>query len=149
VIETGARYILNPSKKHDPTLMDPDPARQAMRVDFLIRSIDIAAELQADCVSFWSGALPDAIEENAAIDRLAVAIRPVIDRAEQESVRLAFEPEPGMFIDTFARFGQLDERLRHPLFDLTVDVGHVHCIEDGPVAEHLRAWGPRIANVHI
>ena len=27
VIETGARYLLNPRLKHDPTLMDPDPAR--------------------------------------------------------------------------------------------------------------------------
>ena len=54
-----------------------------------------------------------------------------------------------MFIDTFARFARLDERIRHPLFDLTVDLGHVHCIEDGPVADHVRAWGPRIANVHI
>ena len=25
VIETGARYLLNPRIKHDPTLMDPDP----------------------------------------------------------------------------------------------------------------------------
>ena len=64
-------------------------------------------------------------------------------------MRLAFEPEPGMFIDTFARFAELDERIRHPLFDLTVDLGHVHCIEDGPVADHVRAWGPRIANVHV
>ena len=62
---------------------------------------------------------------------------------------LAFEPEPGMFIDTFARFEQLDERIRHPLFHLTVDLGHVHCIEDGAVADHLRRWGPRIVNIHI
>ena len=26
LIETGARYLLNPRQKHDPTLMDPDPA---------------------------------------------------------------------------------------------------------------------------
>ena len=60
----------------------------------------------------------------------------------REGVRLAFEPEPGMFIDTFARFARLDERIRHPLFDLTVDLGHVHCIEDGPVADHVAGLGP-------
>src|SRR5438309_576586 len=65
------------------------------------------------------------------------------------SVRLAFEPEPGMFIATFARFARLDERIRHPLFDLTVDLGHVHCVEEGAVADHVLAWGPRIANVHV
>jgi sugar phosphate isomerase/epimerase len=149
VVETGARYLLNPRKKHDPTLLDPDPARRALRIDFLNRAIALAVELEAEAVSFWSGALPDAIGEDAALDRLVAALRPVLDRAEAASMRLAFEPEPGMFIDTFARFARLDERVRHPLFDLTVDVGHVHCIEEGPVAGHIRAWAPRIANVHI
>ena len=84
------------------------------------------------------------------MDRLAGALAPGASTTPRTAgVRLAFEPEPGMFIDTFARFARLDERIRHPLFDLTVDLGHVHCIEDGPVADHVRTWGPRIANVHI
>ena len=54
-----------------------------------------------------------------------------------------------MFIDTFARFAELDERVGHELFQLTVDLGHVHCIEQGEVADHVRVWGPRIINIHI
>jgi sugar phosphate isomerase/epimerase len=148
VVETGARYLLNPRVKHDPTLMEPDPARRAVRLDFLLRAVDIAADLRADALSFWSGALRDDATEDEALDRLAGAIRPLLRRAEARGVRLAFEPEPGMFLDTFARFARLDERVRHPLFDLTVDLGHVHCIEEGEVADHLRAWGGRIANLH-
>lgn len=149
VVETGARYLLNPRKKHDPTLMDPDPARRAIRVNFLQRALDIAAALEADAVSLWSGALPDKVNEEEALERLEYALRPVLDHAESLRMRLAFEPEPGMFIDTFARFARLDEQVRHPLFDLTVDLGHVHCIEDRPVADLLREWKGRIANVHI
>ncbi len=149
VVETGARFLLNPRKKHDPTLMDPDPARRAVRVDFLIRSIELARRLDAEVVSFWSGALPDAVDDQEALDRLAAALKPVIDSAERHGVRLAFEPEPGMFIDTFDRFAQLDERVRHPLFDLTVDIGHVHCVEAGDAASYLPQWSGRIANVHI
>jgi L-ribulose-5-phosphate 3-epimerase len=149
VVETGARYLLNPRLKHDPTLMDPDPARRMVRLDFLLRAIDLAAELKAEAVSLWSGALHDPISEDEALERLAAELKPVIERAEMRGMRLAFEPEPGMFIDTFRRFSQLDERVRHPLFDLTVDVGHVHCIEEGEVADHLQVWGPRIANIHI
>ncbi|MDR3623019.1 MAG: sugar phosphate isomerase/epimerase [Paludisphaera borealis] len=149
VVETGARFLLNPLLKHDPTLMDPDPARRAVRVDFLRRAVDLAVELDSSVVSFWSGILRDGSSENAAMERLAEALGPVIAHAETRGVRLAFEPEPGMFIDTFDRFDQLDQRIRHPLFDLTVDLGHVHCIESGDVAEHVRQWGPRIANVHV
>lgn len=149
VIETGARFLLNPRMKHDPTLMDPDPDRRTIRVEFLKKAIDLARDLNAECVSFWSGILRDDATEDEAMDRIADALRPVIAHAESKAVRIAFEPEPGMFIDTFSRFSQLDERVRHPLFDLTVDLGHVHCIEDGSVGDHIRAWGPRILNVHV
>jgi sugar phosphate isomerase/epimerase len=149
VIETGARYLLNPRAKHDPTLMDPDPARRAIRVDFLKRAIDLAAELRAEAVSLWSGAVREPLPEALGLDRLAAALEPAIKHAESRGVRLAFEPEPGMFIDSFRRFALLDERIRHPLFDLTVDVGHVHCTEEGEAAGYVQAWGPRIANVHI
>jgi len=149
VIETGARYLLNPRIKHDPTLMDPNPARQALRVDFLIRSIDLARELNAEAVSFWSGKLPDAIGEDEAMDRLIQGLAPVLEHAESSRMRLAFEPEPGMFIDTLDRFRRLDERVRHPLFDLTLDVGHAHCLREGNIAERIVEWGHRIANIHI
>lgn len=149
VVETGARYLLNPRKKHDPTLIDPDPDRRAIRVDFLGRSIDLAAELGAGVVSLWSGAAPDQPAVDQAYDRLVIGLRPVLDRAEARGIVVGFEPEPGMFVDTFARFAGLDERLRHPRLDLTVDVGHVHCIEEGPIAGHLAEWGPRIVNVHV
>ncbi|MFO0959174.1 MAG: sugar phosphate isomerase/epimerase family protein [Isosphaeraceae bacterium] len=148
VIETGARFLLNPRRKHDPTLMDPDPARRATRVDFLLRAIDIAAGLRAEAVSLWSGALPDAVEEGEALDRLAFALDPVLERAAEQSVPLAFEPEPGMFIDTMERFARLDERVGHPMFDLTIDLGHIHCLGDGEIADQVRAWGPRIRNIH-
>ena len=149
VVETGARFLLNPRKKHDPTLVDPDPARRAVRVDFLRRAIDLADRLEAPVVSIWSGVLPDDAGEAEAFDRLGGSLRTVLDHAETRGVTLGFEPEPGMFVDTLARFRALDERVGHPLFQLTIDVGHVHCLEDGPVGGHIRAWGSRLVNVHI
>ncbi len=149
VIETGARYLLNPRKKHDPTLMDPDPARRAVRQEFLRRSIELARELDAEAVSLWSGRTPDGLGEEEGLARLSGALGRVIAHAEEYGVPIAFEPEPGFFIDTFSRFAKLDERVSHPLFQLTVDIGHVHCIEGGEIADHVRRWGSRIRNVHI
>jgi L-ribulose-5-phosphate 3-epimerase len=149
VIETGARYLLNPRKKHDPTLMDPAPARRALRVDFLWRAIDLARSLQADAVSLWSGAPPTPIDPDAGLDHLALALRPVIHHAEKAGMFLAFEPEPGMFIDTLARFSQLDDLIRHPLFQLTLDLGHLHCMREGDIPSIIRLWHSRIRNIHI
>ena len=134
VVETGARYLLNPRLKHDPTLMDPDPSRRDRRVDFLRRSIDLAAALGAEAVSFWSGKSTTPVGEDEGVARLVEALGPVLLHAERMQMPLAFEPEPGMFIDTLERFARLDERVRHPLFDLTVDVGHVHCSDEGDIA---------------
>ena len=147
----GRRFLLNPRLKHDPTLMDPDPARRAVRVDFLRRALDLARRLDAECVSLWSGRSPTPRQRRPSPwTGWRRRLRPVIEHAEaQRHARSAFEPEPGMFIDTFARFDRLDERIRHPLFQLTVDLGHVHCVEDGSIADHLRQWGPRIVNIHI
>jgi sugar phosphate isomerase/epimerase len=149
VIETGARYLLNPRHKHDPTLMDPDPVRRQVRIDFLRRAIDLARDLQADAVSLWSGASPSAVGPEEGMDRLAGALRPVIECAERANVPLAFEPEPGMFIDTLDQFTRLDQQMRHPLLDLTIDVGHVHCTGEGDIADLLRRWRARLRNIHV
>jgi L-ribulose-5-phosphate 3-epimerase len=149
VIETGARYLLNPRMKHDPTLLDPDPARRGVRLDFLVRAVDVAKALGAESVSLWSGRAPDAIGQNAGMDRLVDALRPLLDYAEKAAMTLGFEPEPGMFIDTLDSFAQLDERIRHPLFQLTIDLGHIHCLGEGDVHELLSCWRRRVVNMHI
>jgi L-ribulose-5-phosphate 3-epimerase len=149
VVETGARYLLNPRLKHDPTLMDLDPARRAIRLDFLCRAVDLAKTLEADCVSFWSGRAGDSSSDVDRLEHLANAIEPLLRHAEQSDMTLAFEPEPGMFIDTLDRFAQLDERVQHPLFQLTIDLGHVHCLNEGDIPTLLRQWRSRIRNIHI
>ncbi len=149
VVETGARFLLNPRMKHDPTLMDDDPSRREVRTDFLRRSIDLADALGAEAVSFWSGRSAASLGEEEGLDRLATALQPLLRHAERTGMPLAFEPEPGMFIDTLARFARLDERVRHPLFDLTIDIGHLHCNQEGDIPTLIRGWGDRMRNIHI
>lgn len=149
VIETGARFLLNPRIKHEPTLLSPTAEERAMRIDFLKRSIDIAADLGSDAVSFWSGVLREPLGAADAMDRLAAGCQAVVEHAARRNVLLAFEPEPGMLIETFAQFEQLAQRVQAPQFGLTIDIGHVQCVEHGPIADHLRRWGARLFNVHI
>jgi L-ribulose-5-phosphate 3-epimerase len=148
VIETGSRFLLDPRHKHSPTLLD-DPRDTLRRRELLIRAIDIAAALKADAVSFWSGAAPPDCSDEHLMDRLAKSCQRLLEHAERRNLRLAFEPEPGMFIDTMTRFAELHARVAHPLFGLTLDVGHVHCLDDGDPAEHIRAWHAHLFNVHI
>lgn len=149
VIETGARFLLNPRAKHEPTLMAPDRDERALRIDFLKRAVDIACDLGSDAVSFWSGALREPISVEAAFARLAGGCAGLIDHAADRKMKLAFELEPGMFIERFSHYERLLAEVDSPVFGLTIDIGHVHCVEDGPIAEYLRQWAPRLFNVHI
>src|SRR5262249_14150452 len=74
VVETGARFLLDPRRKHRPTLVDPEPERQT-RLHFLIRAVDIAHELGADAVSFWSGATAAGTAPDVQMNRLVERCR--------------------------------------------------------------------------
>lgn len=149
VVETGARFLLNPRVKHEPTLMSPSEAEREVRLDFLRRCVDIAAELGSEAVSFWSGVLREELPEPMAWKRLVDGCRGVCDYAATKDVRLAFEPEPGMFIETMEEYGRLSGILDEPHFGLTIDVGHLHCLEEEPIPVYLRRWSQKLLNVHI
>jgi sugar phosphate isomerase/epimerase len=77
-----------------------------------------------------------------------------LDYAERQDVVLALEPEPGMLIDTVARYGDLlDElmarRVETARLRLTIDIGHLHCQGELPIADQIERHGDRLANVHI
>jgi len=149
VIETGARYLLDARRKHEPTLMHPDPTQRARRIDFLRRAIDVARVLGSDCVSLWSGVLRDDVSTGQAWTRLVDGLRPVVEHAAEGGVLLGFEPEPGMFVDTLEQYQQLLERLDAPTLQLTMDVGHLHCQGEVPIPDHVHRWRSRIVNVHL
>jgi L-ribulose-5-phosphate 3-epimerase len=134
VIETGARFLLDPLKKHEPTLISGDARARQRRIDFLKRAIHLADDLEADCVSFWSGILREPWPREKTMEILAEGIREVCQHAAHYGIKLGFEPEPGMFIETMADFRELDERVGQPNLDLTIDVGHLYCVEKPVIA---------------
>ncbi len=149
VIETGARFLLDPWRKHQPTLLSSTADGRETRLDFLLLAVDVAHEVGADAVSFWSGQADDAAPEAELFTRLTDGCRRLCDHAAQRNVRLAFEPEPGMFLDTMTRYEELRRRVDHPLFGLTIDIGHLHCLGEVPIADQLRRWREFLWNIHI
>lgn len=149
VVETGARFLLDPAVKHEPTLVSQRAEDRLRRIDFLKRSIDVAAMLGSDCVSIWSGVVRHAAGRDAAMADLTSGLQRVLDYADRREVDLGFEPEPDMLIDTTDSFAELLDRVDSPRLKLTLDVGHLHCLGETPIPAVIRRWGQRIANVHI
>lgn len=149
VIETGSRFLLDARKKHQPTLISASPTGRQQRLEFLKLCVEMAVALRCDLVSFWSGQADDNSDDVALMDRLADGCRRLADYAADRQVRLAFEPEPGMFIDSMDRFAELFSRVDHPQFGLTIDVGHLICLREEPMTPHFLHWAKRLWNIHL
>ena len=149
VIETGARFLLDPRAKHEPTLVSPTEAQRDVRIDFLRKCVALAKHLGSDAVSFWAGIVRDGASRDVAFNRLADGVQQVLDAADEMGVRLAFEPEPGMLVATFDDFRELLVRVDGPRLGLCVDIGHVHCLEPRPISEYLIEWRDRLFTIHI
>ena len=149
VVETGARYLLHPSRKHWPTLLSTDPGDAAVRREFLLRAVSIAADLGAAVVSTWSGAADPGTGREENLARLAAGLEAVCDRAGTEGVAVGFEPEPGMFVGDLAGWRELRGRFPHPRLGLTLDVGHVLCEPGGDPAAAVTAHGAEIISIQV
>jgi sugar phosphate isomerase/epimerase len=149
VVETGARFLLDPWHKHQPTLLSAESGERERRFQFLRRAVDVAVEVGAEAVSFWSGTPLTKESPDVLMQRLVEGCRRLCDHAAAHRMRLAFEPEPGMFIDTMPAFAELLDRVAHPALGLTLDVGHLHCQGEVPIAEQIHRWRSLLWNVHI
>ncbi|MGB3775167.1 MAG: sugar phosphate isomerase/epimerase family protein [Leeuwenhoekiella sp.] len=124
VIETGARYLLDPREKHEPTFLNPKQEGRNRRLEFLKRAVDIAGILNAEAVSFWAGVKQQIVSDRDAHDYLKTGVTSLAAYAAEKNVLLALEPEPGMLIETLSDLEELNKELAIPL-PLALDVGHV------------------------
>ncbi|AKZ59317.1 Sugar phosphate isomerase/epimerase [Streptomyces ambofaciens ATCC 23877] len=149
-VETGARYVLDPRRKHGPSLLDPDPDDRARRAGLLVRAVRVAADLGAHAVHCFSGITPPGTDEETAWTRLAEALGPVLEAAEDTGVPLAVEPEPGHLLATLAGFHHLRRLLGDPApLGLTLDIGHCQCLEPLSPADCVREAAPWLRHVQI
>lgn len=147
VIETGARYILDPYRKHEPTLLHTTGAE--WRIALLERAIDIAADLDAEAVSFWSGLLPADVSAETGWQRLVASCNQLVVYAADRGVKLGLEPEPGMLVDTLAGYLKLQAEVGSETLGLTLDIGHLVCNEPQSPPACITAAAQYLVNVQI
>jgi sugar phosphate isomerase/epimerase len=147
VIETGARYVLDPRRKHWPNLLSRDPAAAERRMDFYRRAVRLARALGAIGISLWSGAPETGDDPEAAFGRLLERLPRVLDDAGDTPV--CFEPEPGMLVDSLDRYRELRRRLKRDGLMTTIDVGHLVVTEPGAPHAHLAEFAGTLRNVQV
>jgi sugar phosphate isomerase/epimerase len=123
VIETGARFLLDPRRCHWPTMTSPTREERAVRVAFLQRAIDVGAMLGSEAVSFWSGRVAADVGASQAGLWLRECLPAVLEHAERRGVAAAMEPEPELLVETLDDWRMLAAEF--PSLRLALDLGHV------------------------
>jgi sugar phosphate isomerase/epimerase len=120
-----------------------------VRIDHTLRSLTLARRLGAKHISTEPGGpIADESERESAMCTFVEVLKPVLDRAADENVKLLIEPEPGLLIENLDQFLDLRSRVDHPYLGLNYDVGHFYCVNE-PLGETIRRLGPLIDHVHI
>ncbi|MBM7439807.1 sugar phosphate isomerase/epimerase [Streptomyces sp. HB132] len=149
-VETGARYVLDPRRKHGPSLLDPDPDARAARTALLVRAVEVAGDLGAHAVHCFSGITPPGTTTDTAWQRLTGALAPVLDAADRAGIPLAVEPEPGHLLAALADFHHLRTLLGDPgPLGLTLDIGHCQCLEPASPVDCVKEAAPWLRHVQI
>ena len=149
VVETGARFVLDPRRKHKPTLIDADAGERARRLDFLVRCADFSVALGGDTLSLWSGIPAADVASDDAWRWLAEGVVALHERVSPLGVQLAFEPEPGMLVSSLADWDRLRDATSLDSLGLTLDVGHVPCTERITAGDAIRRYAGALRNVHL
>lgn len=147
VMETGARFLLDPRQKHEPTLMTREAPARARRFDYYQRVAAMGARLGAQVLSFWAGIdrspgpdsrawLLDGIRRTSALVRAAGLVP-------------ALEPEPGMAVATVADWREVRRDLGNEAPELTLDIGHLYAVWEGEPTQVIAGVAPFLRQVHL
>lgn len=142
VVETGARFLLDPRRKHQPTLVTADADGRARRIAFLRTCVDVATDLGSETVSFWAGVPAGGLDRAQCWSWLVEGVADVVGYAAERGMACAFEPEPGMLVDDCDDWRRLADAV--PGLTLALDTGH--CIVSGRYepADAVRAFAPHL-----
>lgn len=147
VIETGARYLLDPRHKHEPTLMTRGSARER-RLDYYHHAAAIGRDLGARVLSFWSGIDHAPAGDSAAW--LQDGVASTCDLVRRHGLLPALEPEPGMAVATVADWRTLGEALGSEAPALCLDVGHLYVTgETADPPGLIQGIAGELAQVHL
>src|SRR5579863_4747439 len=149
VIETGARFVLDPRRKHWPNLVSPQPTDAARRLEFYGRCLRMARSLGSELISIWSGPLEAGDSRESGFRRLVERLPRLLDEAQALKIHVAFEPEPGHLVDGLAAYRELRGMLRRDDLMTTIDIGHLVVTETGAPQDHLSEFAPSLRNVQV
>ena len=132
----------------EPSLISPNAQHRQDRLDIIRAALTLANLLGAPVVTIAGGQPLSGEADDVYRERLLEGLEAVVKAADLAGVDVAFEPEPGQFIETTADLKSVLDEVNHPRLGANLDVGHAWCAGDDP-AEAARTLGPHLKHLHL
>src|SRR5258708_10359892 len=128
-------HAINDSRQRywHPSWIEPDRHYRQIRIDHTCRSLTLARELGAPCITTEPGGpVEPGGSWSAALEMFVEGLKPVAEHAEKEGVLLLIEPEPDLLTETAHQFLELMQHLDSPAVGVNFDIGHAYFLGDEP-----------------
>ena len=132
----------------EPSLSNSDPAVRALRLEYILACLELAAEVGAPTVSVTSGCVEPKVPEAHSHELFVESLGIVCRRAETLGVKIGIEYEPGLLVASAHDVHRLIGRIDHPAFGANLDIGHAICAREEPAAT-IAMLADRTWNVHL
>jgi sugar phosphate isomerase/epimerase len=127
-----------------PSWIEPDAHYRQIRIDHTMRTLTLAKELGATCITTEPGGPVEGRSWSDCLTLFVEMLKPVVEHAEKEGVMLLVEPEPDLLIETADQYLDFATKIQSPMLGLNFDIGHFFCVKDEPaltvhrLKEHIR-----------
>jgi sugar phosphate isomerase/epimerase len=131
-----------------PSWIEKDPALREQRIRHTDHCIRMAAALGAKTISLEPGGPLDGMTRSEALALYERGLRQVLPLAQELSITLLVEPEPGLMIQTTGECVEFLSRINHPNLRMNCDLGHLYCVGEDP-AQSLVTCAPWVGHIHL
>ena len=131
-----------------PSWIEPDVNYRQVRIDHTKRSLTLAREIGATCITTEPGGPLEGRPWAECLKLFVEMLKPVVEHAEKEKVMLLVEPEPDLLIETADQYLEFASKIQSPYLGLNFDIGHSYCVNDDPAAT-IKRLGKLIRHVHL
>lgn len=139
---------LPPENVFEPALSSNNETWRSWRIDYSIRTLKLAKQIGAHCISVTSGQPGSGGKPETGIGLFVDSLRIICEQAEQLDIRVGIEYEPGLLVERASELAAVIERVSSPCIGANLDIGHSFLTGESP-QEAVSLLQGRIWNTHI
>lgn len=137
-----------PEPYFEPSLISPNPKHRADRTAMILKTIDFAKAVGARNISITSGRMLGGMPPSKAEVQFTESMKPILDRAEQASIDIGIECEPGLYLEYVAELVEWIKKFGSRRLGANLDIGHSQVIGES-IPEVVQILRGRIWNLHV